>query len=93
MSTLDQHTSNHCIWKNLKTDSPSPAIMESLDSLSLCNRDAGAALNNSPFQSNLSLHGVSSLNDPNPKHSKIPNTFKSFLLIDGNEYLKVNANK
>ncbi|XP_011504970.1 PREDICTED: zinc finger FYVE domain-containing protein 1-like [Ceratosolen solmsi marchali] len=89
MSTLDQHTSNHCVWKHHGTDTLSPAIMESLDSLSLCNRDVSTSLTNSPFQSNQSLNEVSSLNDQTPKLSRALNSHKSFLLIDGNEYLKV----
>lgn len=63
--------------------------MESIDSLSLCNRDGNPSLNNLSLQSNLSLHGVNSLLDQNSKLVRYCDALQSFLLIDGNEYLKV----
>lgn len=63
--------------------------MESLDSMSLCNNDGNPSLTNSSLHSNLSLHGVNSLVDQNSKLSRLCDSLQSFLLIDGNEYLKV----
>lgn len=89
MSALDQHNGNSYVWKNHETDSTSPAIMESIDSISVYNRNENPSLNNSSLHSSLSLHGVNSLVDQNSKLSELCDSLQSFLLIDGNEYLKV----
>ncbi|OXU20485.1 hypothetical protein TSAR_001428 [Trichomalopsis sarcophagae] len=90
MSALNQHSGNSHAWKNHRVDSTSPAIMESLDSMSLCNHDGNPSLSNSSLHSNLSLHGVNSLVNQNSKVSRLCDSLQSFLLIDGNEYLKVS---
>lgn len=81
MSGYNFSTKNH---KN----STGPAIMESLDSL-LLSRDGNPSLNNASIQDLLSLHGVSLQDNNDSKSLSVQSEFESFLLIDGNEFLKV----
>lgn len=67
--------------------------MESLDSLSINNRDGNLSINNgqSTLHDNLYMHGIPSLHGLNEKSlTRLSDEFKSFLLIDGKEYLKVS---
>ncbi|KAL7295622.1 hypothetical protein TKK_0010985 [Trichogramma kaykai] len=91
MSALDRPTNNY-LWRNLKLDSTRPAIMESLESLSFCNRDENTSINNSSFQSNLTQHSFNPMHsEQSSKLMKLSDILQSFLLIDGNEYLKVSS--
>lgn len=91
MSDLDRYTGCSSLWKGGKSDPNSPAIMQSMDSLPSNNRDNYC----SPYApssnyGNLSIHGMSSLNDINTNNTR-DEICKSFLLIDGKEYLKVSS--
>ncbi|XP_034952518.1 zinc finger FYVE domain-containing protein 1-like [Chelonus insularis] len=91
MSTLEQYSRDSSLWKGYKSDPNSPAIMQSLDSLTTSNKD----MYSSPFgppsnYGNLSINGISSLNETIKQNSTISTEVShSFLLIDGQEYLKV----
>lgn len=87
MSGLDRQNDN--VWRKHKDEPRSPAIMESIQSISsFCNQDQNFNADNSSPQSHLSLHGVTSMDQFNGLPS-ISDLNQSFLLIDGHEYLKV----
>lgn len=91
MSALDYRSKTLSMWHGHRVEATSPAIMESLDSLSINNRDGNQSLLMPSNQGNLSLHGMPSLQGINMK-SSMPSfdELQSFLLIDGREYLKVS---
>lgn len=92
MSALDYRSKTHSIWHGHRVDGTSPAIMESLDSLSINNRDGNQSLTIPFNQGNLSLHGVPSLQGINSKSSSLSlEEMQSFLLIDEKERLKVST--
>ena len=78
MSALDYRSKTHSVWQGNRVQATSPAIMESLDSLSLNNRDGNHG-NEIPS------------NQGNIKSSmSFFEELRSFLLIDGKEHLKVS---
>ncbi|XP_057329382.1 zinc finger FYVE domain-containing protein 1-like [Microplitis mediator] len=91
MSALEHYSRDQPSWKGCKTDSNSPAIMQSLDSLSTSNKD----IYNLPYScpsnyGDLSINGMSPLNETIDKnYSNFSEISNSFLLIDEKEYLKV----
>ncbi|XP_033207941.1 zinc finger FYVE domain-containing protein 1-like isoform X1 [Belonocnema kinseyi] len=90
MSALDYRSKTLSMWHGHRVEATSPAIMESLDSLSINNRDGNQSLLMPSNQGNLSLHGMPSLQGINMKSSTSSfEELQSFLLIDGREYLKV----
>ncbi|KAG8042234.1 hypothetical protein G9C98_004868 [Cotesia typhae] len=91
MSTLEHYN----LHGEYKTDSNSPAIMQSMDNLSTCNKDMYNPTYTFPYDSSsnygdLTINGMSTLNEPVDKNfSNFSEISNSFLLIDGKEYLKV----
>lgn len=91
MSALDYRSKTHSIWHDHRVEATSPAIMESLDSLSINTRDGNQSLTIPFNQGNLSLHGVPTLQGMNTKSSTLSfDELQSFLLIDEKERLKVS---
>ncbi|KAJ8684076.1 hypothetical protein QAD02_019868 [Eretmocerus hayati] len=89
MSGMNRINTQHHGSKSSRTDSNKPAIMESISGLSVYTNDDTLSLDNSSFQSNLSLYGVSSWANEDSKLEK-SNSQHSFVLMDDNEYLKVS---
>ena len=82
-------TGNYNLWKIHKGDpAQGSAIMQSLDENPSLNNPS---LNNQSCRSNesVSLHGANSSIIDSSKSDKDCEDLQSFLLIDGNEYLKV----
>ncbi|XP_011308118.1 zinc finger FYVE domain-containing protein 1-like [Fopius arisanus] len=77
---------NDTAWRG-KQDPNGSAIMQSLDSLTSINRDIYHSANGP--SSGVSLHGIPSLHEVHDPKENI--NYKSFLLIDGREYLKVSS--
>ncbi|XP_014219766.1 zinc finger FYVE domain-containing protein 1 [Copidosoma floridanum] len=75
---MSGHSSDNSLWKNHK-NSTGPAIMESLDSLSILSRDG----NTQDY--------LVTAQDQNSKSLTVHSEHESFLLIDGNEMLKVSS--
>ena len=91
MSALDYRGKPHPVWHGPRVEATSPAIMESLDSLSINNRDGNQSLHMPSNLGNLSLHGIPSLQEMSIKSSSPSlDELRSFLLINGKEYLKVS---
>ncbi|XP_058809762.1 zinc finger FYVE domain-containing protein 1-like [Phymastichus coffea] len=89
--SIFNHTDSNYLRKNHKIN-PSPALMQSIDSSLAYNHNSRLSNlpvnNSSDMSENPSLHGVSSC-EIDPKIKRYLCSVDSFLLIDGNEYLKV----
>ncbi|XP_063977276.1 zinc finger FYVE domain-containing protein 1-like [Diachasmimorpha longicaudata] len=85
MSSMDRYNGD-IMWRVKLDSNNSPAIMQSLDSLSSLNRDIYHSPNGPP--SGVSLHGITYLHDIDDEMPN--NNNKSFLLIDGKEHLRVS---
>nr|KAF7435923.1 hypothetical protein H0235_004114 [Vespula pensylvanica] len=71
------------IWGRSETEETNPAIMQSLDSLSICNRDMY-----NMNHSSIAINANTSMEDLSTKNKT--NKIESFLLIDKQERLKVS---
>lgn len=71
------------LWRGHKFESTGPAIMESLDSMCICNRDVQPSNQDSVFVNEVLKSGL---------RAKCQcDEFRSFLLIDGQEILRVSS--
>lgn len=86
MSTLEQYPGENSVWHGCRSSSNSPAIMQSLE----INKDTYNTENNVNLTMNNNVQIINDINCKNNSNNNSEN-YKSFLLIDERELLKVSS--